>query len=199
MDNSRVRWAIVSLLILILLILSIWGVFSIAKRLFSSGSSQNSSQVVEPQDKLDDYNRPGVIISFELQGPVVAETEHTSYKIIVGRSERIMQVMRGYSGTVEREQRYTNDEASYAVFLKSIAAAGFDAKNNSTQNDERGACPLGRRYIYTINDNGMDALRTWNTSCGQELGTSEAGTVIRTLFQKQIPDFNTLTQNTTLR
>lgn len=186
--SSRIRWGAVIIAVLLLLVGGIIGISSIARNIFTSNDS--SSEQSEEKAPLSDYNRPGVNVILEVQGPVVAKEKYNSYRLIVSRTNRVMQVIQGYDNTVVKEERLDNTEAAFDVFLESLGRAGFDKTSGKFKDeDEKGVCANGRRYIFEIVDNDVEAFRAWKTSCDKNLGSSAAPTAVRTLFQKQFPNF----------
>ena len=187
--GSRVRWAAVIVGVILLLVGSIIGITIIARNIFDS--NEPSTEQVEEHVPLADYNRPGIRIGLEVQGPVVAKEKRVAYRLSVSRTDRVMQVIRGYDGFIEKEERLDNNEEAFGVFLKALDRAGFDRVDESyTNDDEEGVCASGRRYILTIEDEGIELFRTWKTSCGNDIGTSDAPSSVRTLFKKQFPNFS---------
>jgi len=190
--GSRIRWGAVVIAVLVLLVGAIIGVSAIARGIFKSNDS--SSGQTEEEALLSEYNRPGVNVILEVQGPVVAKEKYNTYRLIVSRTARTMQVIRGYDNSVVKEERLDNTEASFDVFLKSLERAGFDRLSGKFKDqDEKGVCANGRRYIFEIEDDGVEAFRAWKTSCAKESGSSAAPTAVRTLFQKQFPNFANFT------
>ena len=56
------------------------------------------------------------------------------------------------------------------------------------QNDDRGECALGRRYIFKIINGANTPQRFWSTSCGGE-GTFKGNAQdVLQLFDQQIPE-----------
>lgn len=185
--GSRIRWAAVIVAVILLLVGSMIGIVLIARNIFNSGSNDTSQS--EQTASLLDFNRPGITLGLEVQGPVVAKEKATSYRLKVGRTERVAQLIRGYDGFIEKEERVDNTEESFSVFLKALEHAGFDRVDGTENDDEQGACATGQRYILTIEDEGIEVFRAWKTSCGEGIGNSTAPKSVRTLFKKQFPNF----------
>lgn len=160
-------------------------------RAFNSGSTSTQTPLV-------DYASTGYQVSLTVDGPIVSDQQHVAYRITVGESETSIQTLQGYQGTVTAEKDYSNNSDSYAEFLRALDIAGFDkGVTNATteQNDDRGECALGRRYIFKIINGANTPQRFWSTSCGGE-GTFKGNTQdVLQLFDQQIPeqDFETLT------
>jgi hypothetical protein len=95
---------------------------------------------------------------------------------------------------------FDNTEAAYNVFLRAIDGGGFTRKSATYKDDnELGKCPLGYRYIYELNDGGDVLSRSWSSTCGSGLGTFGGNaSLMQSLFQLQITDYNKLTNNVVL-
>lgn len=186
--GSRLRWGAAIVGIVLLLVGSIIGLVLIARNIFDGG---NDSAQTEQAINLEDYNRPGIRLGLEVQGPVTAKEKAVAYRLTVSRTERVAQLIRGYDGFIEKEQRIDNTEESFDVFIKALERAGFDRVDGSTEpGDEEGVCATGKRYILTIEDEGIQVFRAWKTSCGGDQGNSLAPQSVRNLFTKQFPELS---------
>jgi len=136
--------------------------------------------------------REGVAAVLTTQGRVVGEDQRRAIRISVNQTERRLEILTGYEEAVERAQTYANTPVAFETFLVALDQAGFDRKKKSTIQDERGACPLGKRYIYELKEYSQDLLSLWNTSCGKKAGTFAGNqNTIRKLFEHQIPGYAT--------
>lgn len=148
---------------------------------------------------VSDQNREGTSVQFTNQGRLVGEDKRRAIRIVVSQNERRLEILTGYEEAVERAQVYPNTPAAYENFLIALDKAGFDNKRVVSDDDERGSCPLGYTYIYQLKDFSQELIRTWSTSCSARTGTFSGNpATIRTLFQLQIPDYATQTQNVDL-
>ncbi|HET7827704.1 MAG TPA: hypothetical protein VFK97_02450, partial [Candidatus Saccharimonadales bacterium] len=157
---------------------------------------------VGPQLKpLPDYAASDATVSFTTDGIVNADELHRSVRITVSSSQMTLDILKGYNPQVIQSKSFENNQEAYTIFLKAIDNAGFLAKikNSKAPADEGGLCPLGFRYILDLNQDGDDLSRTWASTCGSKIGTS-AGALqtLQTLFQEQIPGYQTLVQNVNL-
>lgn len=133
----------------------------------------------------------GGTVTYTVEGQVVGEEEHRAVRITVSSDTRKIEIIRGYNNSVEKTQTFTNTQAGFEEFLKALELAGFNRKRDYTPEDYRGVCPLGRRFIYEFEKSGEESLKTWSTSCSAKEGTfGGTATTIRTLFEKQIPEYN---------
>jgi hypothetical protein len=138
--------------------------------------------------------------SLTIDGPITADQTHQSIKIIVSRDTAAYQQIQGYQGNVQKQQTYNNNVDSYTNFLFAIGRAGFtEGDNSSSLKDERGYCPLGNRFIFAFNQDGKQLERYWTTNCSGTPSTFKGNSsLIVTLFQNQIPDYNTLSNDVNL-
>jgi hypothetical protein len=156
---------------------------------------------VNPIKPLGDYADTNATVTFTTDGMVNADELHRSIRITVSANQMQLDVLQGYNPRVITSKSFVNNQEAYTVFLKSIANAGFVAKlkKSKAPADERGQCPLGLRYIMTLNDGSDDISRLWSSTCGSKIGTSGGAiTTLQRLFQAQIPNYTTLTDQVNL-
>jgi hypothetical protein len=134
--------------------------------------------------------REGVSAVLTTQGKLVGEDQRRAIRISIDQNERRLEILTGYEEAVERAQTYPNTHAAFEAFLVALDQAGFDSKRKTIIKDERGACPLGKRYIYELKEYSQDLLSLWDTNCGQQMGTFAGSKLtVRKLFEQQIPDY----------
>lgn len=156
----------------------------------------NSGKV--PPKTLVSFASSNAVARLTIDGPENSEQQHQSISISVSNQSVTFQQMSGYEDQVVNLQTYTNNQASYNVFLHAIALAGFTRGNtSSSDSDESGYCPLGDRYIVDFSQNGNELERFWTTSCGGQ-GTY-GGNIDSTLalFKAQVPDYTKLVEYVT--
>jgi hypothetical protein len=192
--GSRLRFALLTIGGIVLLILSVWGVTSIAKRILGGESKPTTS--TKQQIFLDDYARPNTVVKLTVEGPIVADEKFVSYEIDVAQNYRQIKTFKGYNKTLVDNKYYNNNNEAYVNFLKALRRYNFTAKTKSTSEDEKGTCATGNRYIYqlTDQDTNTDTIRSWNTSCGTVGSFAGLGSSIRSLFRAQIPDYDEITK-----
>lgn len=190
---SRLRWVIITLVLLFVLVFVGWGLSSIARSIFKGPSSSTSTT---PDDiSIEDIET----VKFTTDGPVVAGENHRSYTIQVSKAEVTMKVYANYGQKVLSMKSYPNTSLAYENFIASLRRNNALARASGTDTDddynEKGACSSGRRYILELGD----SVRRWSTSCQAKQGTAAGSmSAIRTLFSKQVPDFRELTLGTNL-
>ncbi|HET7529017.1 MAG TPA: hypothetical protein VFJ84_02195 [Candidatus Saccharimonadales bacterium] len=166
--------------------------------LLTHGGKKPQPNPIQP---LPSYAGTNAQVSFTTDGMVNADQLHRSIRITVTNSEITLDVLKGYNPQIIRSKTFQNNQEAYTVFLKAINNSGFLAKtsNKKIPDDDAGQCPLGTRYILDLNNEGSDLSRTWASSCGSNVGTSKAALgAIQTLFQAQVPGYDTLTSDVDL-
>lgn len=151
-----------------------------------------------PVQPLPSYASSTATVSMTTDGIVNADELHRQIRITISSTLSTLDIVQGYNGQVITTKNFQNNQEAYSVFLKALNNSGFLAKNKSkVPSDERGICPLGFRYIFDLNGDEGDLSRLWTSSCA--IGNwGGALTTIQTLFQDQIPDYSTLTQDVNL-
>lgn len=181
--------------VIAVIIVTILAIVLIINRDSPDQPNQTGRQAVSLYEQAKD----GGTVSYTVEGKVVGDEERRAVRITVGSSTRKIEVLRGYNETVEKSQTFTNTSAGYEEFLKALELAGFSRKRDYTPKDERGVCPLGRRYIYEFEKPGEDTVKTWSTSCSPQQGTfGGVSTTVRQLFQNQVPEYNKFTSGVRL-
>ena len=148
--------------------------------------------------RLPDYTHTTTAMQFTTEGRVNADQEHYAVRITVSRSEARIEILQGYQENVIYAQSYPSNSEAYATFLRALEKMGYTkGDEESAIEDDRGFCPTGQRYIYTIVNGSSTAQRFWTSSCGG--GTFEGQSAkIRALFKAQIPEYTKLTRGITL-
>lgn len=173
------------------------GLIILAFVLILHGFGGNAKETPKPTP-LVDYANTSRTVELTVQGPVSADETHKAIRITVGQYAKQIEILQGYDETVAKTQSYSNTESAYAEFLRALDLNGFTRGTSTSANkDDRGYCSTGYRYIIAMRDGADEKQRFWTSSCGRG---SFAGniTVMRTLFQKQIPDYNAFTGNLSL-
>jgi hypothetical protein len=149
-------------------------------------------------DPLTDYANSDALVRMTVDGPIVSDQQHQAYRITVGRSETRIETLQGYEYDAIDTKTYNNNQEGFTNFLRAIEFAGF-AKGvkdvDNQQQDERGVCATGNRFVFEIIDGTSQVQRYWSTSCGNN-GTFKGKTEqVKRLFDRQVPspDFTQLT------
>ena len=148
---------------------------------------------------LTSYAETNSSIVFTTYGRLVGEQQRQAVRIVVTPVERRLEVLSGYEETITSTQSFSNNSEAYANFLSAMQVAGFDDARKSSITDPRGVCPTGNRFQYNLYENDDTKVDLWSVSCSAGTGTlAGRASVIRDLFQRQIPDYSGLTRSVTL-
>lgn len=154
---------------------------------------------VEQPINLNDYATSNAIVRFTTDGVINADQTHNRVRITVSKDTILYEQIQGYEGKLVQSKTYPNNVQAYGTFLRALDLAGYTNGNKQFDDDERGYCPNGRRYVYEAVDGGDTILRWWSTTCGRETGSFQGNaSTIRNLFQRQVPDYNKLTNGVRL-
>ena len=188
------------ILIFILVVVGlVWLVVLLFQNVFSSNTS-----TANPNTKLslESYANTDVVATVYIDGPVVANQDHNAVRITVDRNQSAIEVIKGYDDQVVAQQVFPNSQASYLEFLSALSRANFaKGKTDPALQNDKGACPFGNRYIYTLSDGSREILHYWTTSCSGGGGTYGGNaSLTRELFIRQIPDraLSTITKDVRL-
>jgi hypothetical protein len=160
------------------------------------GNQQNVPKTSKP---LASYATTDAQTIFTTEGIVNSNQEHGQIRIIVDRDTATYQEIRGYDGNVVDQHTYPNTQSAYTVFLLALNHNGFTQGNSSKDlADERGICALGNRYVFELRQGTSTIQRYWATTCsGTKTYNGNLSATIQ-LFQNQIPDYATVSQNVNL-
>ncbi|HVO86283.1 MAG TPA: hypothetical protein VMT23_00935 [Candidatus Binatia bacterium] len=150
---------------------------------------------------LPQYANTDATVSLTIGGAITGDDTYREIRITIGRNQRELQIIQGYSGNVISDNSTYNTTDAYNVFLHSLALSGFTTarKPKDGNFDSTGQCPFGNRYIYNLSQNGKNLTSLWSTNCGTEQGTfGGSPSSVIPLFQNQITNYQTLTQDVDL-
>ena len=104
---------------------------------------------------------PSRSVRMTVYGPIVANEDRESYEITISSSTRRFAAYTGYAQTQVASSEYGNTESGYQELVYALSRAGFDKERalNEAENDDRGTCATGRRYVYELFDNGDQNYR----------------------------------------
>ncbi len=156
-----------------------------------SGRDKNGvgpSPTVKASDYADNAN---AAFSYTTQGNLVGQQQRRSIKLIITSTQRTMEELKGYEGTVGKKETVDNTQAAYSTFLKALDNFGFGRNRSVRQPDDQGVCPFGLTYIYQIDNTADQVMRTWSDNCSKADGTFAGNpTAIRDLFQNQFANYD---------
>lgn len=162
---------------------------------FGGGNDQAVSQT-KPPTLLDHATTS--VVQYTTYGKLVGENQRRAIRISVSPLERKVEVLAGYDESVVATQTYANTQAAYDNFLVALEGQGYTKSRSSSITDPRGVCTEGKRFEYRVVNNGTDITKLWSNSC-DKLGTfAGSPTKVQTLFQAQIPEYNTVVKDVRL-
>lgn len=182
------RYAIGVVLLVLAIVLIVVG-FNFIRNIFNGDDSQQ--QTVKKVDLLT-VPQKDQTVQYTIDGQIVGSEEHRIIRIKIDRDFRTIEVVQGYGNNIIKSQETPNTLEAYEAFIAAINGEGFVASvPPEGRGEEAESCPLGRRFIYEVAPGTSDSFRTWSNSCGRKEGTFAGdASAIRTLFQRQIPDYD---------
>ncbi len=164
------------------------------------GGRNSTEQTAVDKVILSEQTDGNTAVKLTTQGRLVGDTERRAIAVTVTSTQRRLDILSGYDESVISSKTFPNTQEAYETFLVALEEAGFTNQRISLIDDERAACPLGRRFIYQLRENGEDVLRSWDTNCRSDNpGTFDGeSNLVRTLFERQIPDYRKETSSVRL-
>lgn len=179
--------AVRTIIYILLAIGLVWLMVLLFNKVFSSSTTNTITTTASKPAELVSYADTDTTVAMYIDGPTRAKTEHESLKVTVGRSQVQIQLFQGFGEQLVRQESFANTTTSYAAFLKALDRAQFDAAvSTEVSADERGYCPQGNRFIYTIEGSDIETIRKWTSTCGIGNFRGEHP-LIRKLFIDQVP------------
>jgi hypothetical protein len=186
--NSRI---LPTILVVVIVIIAIVALISGARAIFFSGSST--------KDEVTDTTVASLLstsvsssVSMSVRGPIVADEDFHSYRIVISPTSRQITTYNGYLGTVIAQQTLGNNTAAYEEFVNALNLAKMTAGNepkDEENNDVRGICATGKLSEFSILSNDMSVETLWTSTCDGSKGTLRASAAqLSNLFIAQIPD-----------
>ncbi len=144
---------------------------------------------------VSDYAQSDVAVRVTTEGSINANEDHQSSVVTIARGTRSVEFYKTYNNELAGGQSFENNQASFEQLVYALQKAGYSTQTNSQQDDERGYCPTGFRYIYEIVDGDKVIMRTWSDSCGDKDRTFGGNaSLVRQLMRSQIPNYSSLSQ-----
>ena len=147
-----------------------------------------------PLTLLDYTDSDDAQVRLTIDGRIVAKENHFSVTLTVAKLHRELAIFQAYSATASQTIPRDNNQPAFEDFLRALHNAGFDSvtKNPKAVATELGLCPFGQRYIYEFFQGGKSLLRSWSTTCSDPTNFSGTPATIRTLFQAQLPEYQSV-------
>lgn len=161
----------------------------------SSGTNKGVFKTVNPTS----YNNASSSVTQINTGELVSDSQRAAIKITITQSKASIYILGGYNQTVLNSESFANNSTAYGVFLGALANANFTNSRLTNEVNMFGVCPLGNTFQYQLNNGTKLVSNLWSTSCSDSDGTFYGnGSLIRQLFQLQIPNYNDFTNQTNL-
>jgi hypothetical protein len=150
---------------------------------------------------MSDYADRDARVVYTMEGPNVSEEERRAIRITVTRNERIFQILEGYNERVARTEQFSNNDEAYSTLVHSLEIAGYNRERKTSIEEPKGACPLGQRYYYQLNEGDNRVVDLWSTTCRRDEAGNFGGdaSLVRNIFQEQIPGYRDFTRDLKLR
>lgn len=188
MANYRTSRVIPTVLTIIVIIVAITGFVALARLLFGGGSPKDQVVDVAKQNLLS--SSADRAVSMTVRGPIVANEDFRSYKILITPSSREFKAYTGYLATITNQETLGNNTAAYEEFVHALDKANLVAGKpfDGDKNDVRGICATGKVYEFSLLTNGNVNQTLWTSTCGGSPGSLKASvTQLSRLFLNQIP------------
>lgn len=182
-----------TILTVIVIIGAIIGLVALARALFFSGSSSDTSSPNQATISREELlsTTDGSSVSMTVRGPIVADEDFRSYQITVSPTERRVQTFQGYLDTTIDQQALGNNLAAYEQFVFALDKANMTAGRqlDEERNDIRGICATGRVYEFKVLKAAEATQTLWTSTCSGSGGSLRANvTQLTQLFTNQVPD-----------
>jgi hypothetical protein len=179
------------ILVVVIMIVAIVGLVALARAIFfSSGSSDTTQQVDVSRDALLATSE-GHAVQVTVRGPIVADENFNSYRITITPSSRTLTTYRGYLDQQIDSVNLGNNVSAYTEFVNALDKANLALGEAFTdeKDDTKGICATGRLYDFEI-INGTDVVkRLWTSTCKGSPGSLRASVEqVTNIFNQQIPD-----------
>jgi hypothetical protein len=195
--NSRI---LPTILVVVIIIIAIIALISAARAIFFSGSSTNQ-KVVDTTEQSLLSTAVSSSVSMSVRGPIVADEDFNSYRIVISSTSREITTYSGYLGVVVGQQTLGNNTAAYEQFVNALNLAKMSAGNQPSDgaSDVRGVCAVGRLTEFSILNNNMPIETLWTSTCSGSQGTLRANSAqLSNLFTTQIPEAQKLIRSVSL-
>lgn len=165
--------------------------------IFIFASSSPTKKMNSKPYLVTDFAKTASSVEWDLYGPITAPTTHNEVKVVVSAQSTNVTVYQGYNGDVVATKNYNNTQNSYADFLQALNKSGFNLGDKNTKySNPTGFCAFGTVYNYIINSDGKQIQNYWSSNCGGVRTYKGNAGQTNDLFMAQVPDFQTLIENT---
>lgn len=182
-------------LIVIIMIIAVVALVSLARAIFFPGNRPGtSSQQVDVSREALLNTAEGHSVRMTIRGPIVADENFSSYRVVVTPSSRTMTTYQGYLDKPIDTTKLGNNTKAYDEFVHALDKANLTlgVQFEKDKDDTRGICATGRVYEYEILEGDKTVKRLWASTCKGSPGSLRASVdQLTNLFVAQIPDART--------
>jgi hypothetical protein len=190
MANYRKSRILPTVLTIVVIVIAIAGFVALARLLFSGSGSGTAPITDTSRENLLDTT-VGRAVSMTVRGPIVADEDFRSYRIIVSSSSREFKAYTGYLEAITSQETLSNNTAAYGQLVHALNKANLVVGNpfEGDKNDVRGICATGKVYEFSLLNNTDTEETLWTSTCSGSPGSLKASaTQLSQLFLNQIPD-----------
>ena len=193
MKNSGSRF-FPMLITLVVVVLVIVAIVAIGRAIFSGTDTPTTDTEQNNSELLKTDSDHGV--SLTVRGPIIADENFKSYRILITPETRVMDVYKGYLEENERSKKLGNSTQAYEQFVYALDKANMmkgDEPSDENLDDLRGICATGYIYEYAVLVKDAPVKHLWASTCDGSKGTLQASVdQLNNLFMQQIPDSSEL-------
>lgn len=189
MANYRTSRILPTVLTVIIIVVAIAGLVALARLLFGGGGS-NTAPVIDTSQQSLLNTSDGRAVSMTVRGPIVADEDFRSYRIVISPSSRDFKAFTGYLDAITSQQTLSNNTAAYTQFVNALDKANLVAGTpfSDEENSVAGICATGKVYEFSLLTAGDVEETLWTSTCSGSPGSLKANaTQLSQLFLNQIP------------
>lgn len=198
MDRSGLQRLIPIILVIAVLALVGWALFSLGRAIFGGDNNPTGSPTPAANNGKTALTQATAdrSVRMTVRGPIVANENFHSYTVSASPDARNMTTYVGYDGQQVDTSQLPNNLQAYTQFVNALDRANMMEGTPLTgdANNTDGICATG--YVYTFEVlQGTNVIQSlWTSTCKGSVGSLKANLVqLKGLFQRQIPDFTKLT------
>lgn len=184
--NTRIVPIILVILVVAIVIAAL---VSIGRALFFGSSDQ--TQTVDPAVTALHDTSGLASVEMVVRGPIVANEDFRSYRVVISPSGRTLTTYKGYVGQIDSSKTYDNNQQAYEQFVYALDKANM-MKGTALigdKDDTRGVCATGKVYEFSVLQGDAAVKHLWTSTCSGSQGSFKASvSQVGNLFLKQLPD-----------
>ncbi len=196
MANYRTSRIVPTVLTIIIIIVAIAGLVALGRLIFSGGGSSNSAEQVDmSQQNLLDTTADRAV-SMTVRGPIVADEDFRSYRIIISPSSRTFEAFTGYLDQSTARQTLPNNTSAYSQFVHALDKANLvkGTPFEGEKNNVLGICATGKVYEFALLNGDTTDEMLWTSTCSGSAGSLRASVAqLSRLFLDQVPEGSDIT------